>query len=113
MGQQRAHVPNMVPPKGRVATLTRIAAGSGGQRQASDHRDCASVTDLPSNVIKTITKLIFPQVISWMDAPDDVYYKATPVTKRLRKGLPTGTLKKAARKPFKKVLKLPGSGGEA
>ena len=53
----------------------------------------------------------FPQVISWMDAPDDVYYKATPVTKRLRKGMPAGALKKAARKPFKKVLKLPGTGG--
>ena len=46
-----------------------------------------------------------------MDAPDDVYYKATLVTKRLRKGMPAGALKKAARKPFKKVLKLPGTGG--
>ena len=28
----RQHIPNVVPPKGRVATLTRI---SGGQRQVS------------------------------------------------------------------------------
>ncbi len=74
----RSHIPNMVPPKGRVATLTRIQ-GSGGQRQ----------------------------VISWMDAPDDVYYKATKNTKKLRRALSTRTLRKAARKPFRATLKLP------
>ena len=67
---------NIVPPKGRVATLTRI---QGGQRQ----------------------------VISWMDAPDDVYYKATAKTKKLRKKLPTVQLRRAARKPFKKVISIP------
>ena len=47
-----------------------------------------------------------------MDAPDDVFYKATPVTRRLRRGMGAGALKRAARKPFKKVLKLPeGAGG--
>jgi len=72
---------NIVPPKGRVATLTRI---QGGQRQ----------------------------VISWMDAPDDVYYKATAVTKKLRKRLPVVQLRRAARKPFKKVISLPPLPGE-
>ena len=39
-------------------------------------------------------------------------HKATPVTRRLRRGMGAGALKRAARKPFKKVLKLPeGSGG--
>ena len=71
----RQHIPNVVPPKGRVATLTRI---QGGQRQ----------------------------VISWMDAPDDVFYKATPSTKRWRKRMPVTQLRRAARKPFKKVLTL-------
>ena len=60
---------NIVPPKGRVATLTRI---QGGQRQ----------------------------VISWMDAPDDVYYKATANTKKLRKKLPVVQLRRAARYGF-------------
>ncbi len=73
----RGHVPNVVPPKGRVATLTRIS--SGGQKQ----------------------------VISWMDAPDDVYYKATANTKRLRKRFPVVQLRRAARKPFKRVINLP------
>jgi len=72
----RQHIPNVVPPKGRVATLTRI---SGGQRQ----------------------------VISWMDAPDDVFYKATTTTKRWRKRMPVVQLRRAARKPFKKVLTIP------
>ena len=67
---------NIVPPKGRVATLTRI---QGGQRQ----------------------------VISWMDAPDDVYYKATPQTKKFRKRLPVVQLRRAARKPFKRVISYP------
>merc|ERR1712226_1165595 len=71
----RQHVPNVVPPKGRVATLTRI---QGGQRQ----------------------------VISWMDAPDDVFYKATPTTKKLRKKIAVVQIRRAARKPFKKVLSL-------
>lgn len=71
---------NIVPPKGRVATLTRI---QGGQRQ----------------------------VISWMDAPDDVYYKATASTKKLRKRLPVVQLRRAARKPFKKVIQLPPAPG--
>lgn len=69
----RQHIPNVVPPKGRVATLTRI---QGGQRH----------------------------VISWMDAPDDVFYKATQSTKRWRKRMPVSQLRRAARKPFKKVL---------
>ena len=47
------------------------------------------------------------QVISWMDAPDDVYYKATANTKKLRKRLPVVQLRRAARKPFKKVITIP------
>ncbi|XP_040569391.1 metastasis-associated protein MTA3 [Lepeophtheirus salmonis] len=72
----RQHIPNVVPPKGRVATLTRIQGG---------HK----------------------QVISWMDAPDDVFYKATITTKKLRKRLPVVQLRRAARKPFKKVISFP------
>ena len=53
------------------------------------------------------TNICHTQVISWMDAPDDVYYRATASTKRLRKRLPVQQLRRAARKPFKKVLTLP------
>jgi len=47
------------------------------------------------------------QVISWMDAPDDLYFKASPSAKKVRKKLTTPALRRAARKPFKKVLTLP------
>jgi metastasis-associated protein MTA len=67
---------NIVPPKGRVATLTRI---HGMQKQVG----------------------------SWMDAPDDVYFKATAGAKKNRKRMSRIVLRRAARKPFKKVLELP------
>ena len=47
------------------------------------------------------------RLASWNDAPDDVFYKATANTKRLRKRLSVQTLRRAARKPFKKTLTLP------
>ena len=38
-----------------------------------------------------------------MDAPDDVYYRSTPAAKKRRRGM-VRALRRAARKPFKKVL---------
>lgn len=64
----------------------------------------------------TLAKFNFPtfyfsvgskQVVSWMDAPDDVFYKATAKTKKLRKKMTVQALRKAARKPFKRELQLP------
>uniref|UniRef100_A0A1A9W705 Metastasis-associated protein MTA3 n=1 Tax=Glossina brevipalpis TaxID=37001 RepID=A0A1A9W705_9MUSC len=40
------------------------------------------------------------QVISWMDAPDDVYFRATEASKKARKILLPIVLKRAARKPW-------------
>ena len=51
--------------------------------------------------------LSFLQDIVWTDSPEDIYFKATPATKRMRRGMATGTIKKTARKPFIMVLKLP------
>ncbi|KAK3879218.1 hypothetical protein Pcinc_016211 [Petrolisthes cinctipes] len=44
-----------------------------------------------------------PRIISWMDAPDDVYFYATDTTKKLRKSLSTNDLKRAARRPWKRI----------
>ncbi|ALC47524.1 MTA1-like [Drosophila busckii] len=41
------------------------------------------------------------QVISWMDAPDDVYFRATDVHKKTRKILSAVDLRRAARKPWR------------
>ncbi|XP_017790698.1 PREDICTED: metastasis-associated protein MTA3 isoform X2 [Habropoda laboriosa] len=43
------------------------------------------------------------QVISWMDAPDDVYFRASDQTKRLRKTLSSVELRRAARKPWRRL----------
>lgn len=48
------------------------------------------------------------QMISWVDAPDDVYFVATEPTKKLRKQITIPELRRAARKPCRKLnLKLP------
>ncbi|XP_064552650.1 metastasis-associated protein MTA3 isoform X2 [Drosophila montana] len=43
------------------------------------------------------------QVISWMDAPDDVYFRATDVHKKTRKILSAVDLRRAARKPWRSL----------
>ncbi|XP_030371548.1 metastasis-associated protein MTA3 isoform X1 [Scaptodrosophila lebanonensis] len=43
------------------------------------------------------------QVISWMDAPDDVYFRATDIHKKTRKILTAVDLRRAARKPWRNL----------
>ncbi|XP_043274073.1 metastasis-associated protein MTA3 isoform X2 [Venturia canescens] len=43
------------------------------------------------------------QVISWMDAPDDVYFRASDQTKRIRRTLTSVELRRAARKPWRRL----------
>ncbi|XP_061389033.1 metastasis-associated protein MTA3 isoform X2 [Musca vetustissima] len=43
------------------------------------------------------------QVISWMDAPDDVYFRATEASKKARKILSPTDLRRAARKPWRNI----------
>ncbi|KAF7381417.1 hypothetical protein HZH66_013811 [Vespula vulgaris] len=43
------------------------------------------------------------QVISWMDAPDDVYFRASDQTKRIRRSLSSVELRRAARKPWRRL----------
>ncbi|XP_047512200.1 metastasis-associated protein MTA3 isoform X1 [Pieris napi] len=40
-------------------------------------------------------------VISWMDAPDDLYYRATETVKSLRRSLSCGELRRGARAPWR------------
>jgi len=40
-------------------------------------------------------------MVSWMDMPDDVYFQATPATKKLRLQLKLGDFKRLARNPWK------------
>ncbi|KAL7296490.1 hypothetical protein TKK_0009931 [Trichogramma kaykai] len=43
------------------------------------------------------------QVMSWMDAPDDLYFRATDQTKKARRNLSLIELRRAARKPWRKL----------
>lgn len=43
------------------------------------------------------------QVISWMDAPDDVYFRATESSRKARKALSLAELRRAARKPWRNL----------
>jgi metastasis-associated protein MTA len=45
------------------------------------------------------------QMISWVDAPDDVYFVATDSTRRLRRQLNPGELRRAARRPWRRCGK--------
>jgi len=41
------------------------------------------------------------QVISWMDAPDDLYFRATDTSRKVRKQIPSNELRRIARKPWR------------
>ncbi|XP_065223785.1 metastasis-associated protein MTA3 isoform X2 [Planococcus citri] len=47
------------------------------------------------------------QVMSWMDAPDDLYFRSTTGTKNTRKMLTVAELRRAARKPWRGIAQQP------
>lgn len=49
--------------------------------------------------------------LSWMEAPDDVFFSATEETRKLRKALSAADFKKAARKPWRKLKGVKVLGG--
>uniref|UniRef100_A0A0A9YZT3 Metastasis-associated protein MTA1 n=1 Tax=Lygus hesperus TaxID=30085 RepID=A0A0A9YZT3_LYGHE len=58
--------------------------------------------------VTTMSRTGRKQVISWMDAPDDVYFKSTTITKKVRKQLSGVQLRRAARKPWRKLALVKG-----
>lgn len=44
------------------------------------------------------------QVISWMDAPDDVYYRSTEASRKTRRKIPIVELRRSARKPWRHLI---------
>ncbi|XP_055587456.1 metastasis-associated protein MTA1 isoform X2 [Uranotaenia lowii] len=43
------------------------------------------------------------QVISWMDAPDDVYYRSMESSRKIRRKIPIVELRRSARKPWRNL----------
>uniref|UniRef100_A0A1B6MC23 Metastasis-associated protein MTA3 n=2 Tax=Graphocephala atropunctata TaxID=36148 RepID=A0A1B6MC23_9HEMI len=56
-----------------------------------------------TRVGSSATRIGRKQVISWMDAPDDVYFRSTDATKKVRRQLTAVELRRAARKPWRKL----------
>ncbi|XP_047033722.1 metastasis-associated protein MTA3 isoform X2 [Helicoverpa zea] len=52
-------------------------------------------------------------VISWMDAPDDLYFRANESAKAARRGLSCGELRRGARAPWRALRGGAGAGGKA
>ncbi|XP_064623764.1 metastasis-associated protein MTA3-like isoform X3 [Lineus longissimus] len=58
---------------------------------------------------KNPTKIGNRKLLSWVDAPDDVYFVSTEATRKLRKTLTNHEFRRAARKPWRRIndMKLP------
>jgi len=73
-GQTRAYSVNQVAPKG-TRKIATLTRVAGGQKT----------------------------VISWQDAPDDLFYRAGAATKKMRKQLTVTAIRKSARRPFRGI----------
>lgn len=60
---------------------------------------------------KLIPKNLRMHMISWIDAPDDVYFIATSATKKLRRQLANQEFKRVARNPWRSLPIKPSLGG--
>jgi len=60
----------------------------------------------PKGKIATLTRVPGGQktVITWQDAPDDLFYRVSAVTKKARRQLSVKAIRMAARKPFRRIM---------
>ncbi|XKL66527.1 hypothetical protein PGB90_009947 [Kerria lacca] len=96
-------VPQVGPPSKRVhRDPTFIPA----QPSAADPAPPCPVNLLNGNRNRMglLTRTGRKQVMSWMDAPDDLYFRSTVATKNTRKLLSVAELRRAARKPWRNLL---------
>ncbi|KAJ8941730.1 hypothetical protein NQ318_023326 [Aromia moschata] len=66
-------------------------------------RHIAQINGKPKIAHMTRTSSGRKQVISWMDAPDDVYFRATEGSKKIRRQVTLAELRRAARKPWRQL----------
>jgi len=64
------------------------------------------VTPKGARKIATMTRMAGGQktVISWQDAPDDLFFRATTAAKKSRKQLTAVAVRRCARRPFRRIL---------
>jgi len=92
-------VEHAVPSK----VVKGVSGVKGGQTRAYSVNQ---VTPKGTRKIATLTRVAGGQktVISWQDAPDDLFYRASPQTKKTRKQLTVAAIRRAARKPFRRIM---------
>ncbi|XP_019870443.2 metastasis-associated protein MTA3 isoform X1 [Aethina tumida] len=78
-----------------------IAAGFAPGQALPRH--IAQINGKPKIAHMTRTGSGRKQVISWMDAPDDVYFRATESSKKARRQVTLAELRRAARKPWRQL----------
>uniref|UniRef100_A0A8D8ZSH4 Metastasis-associated protein MTA1 n=1 Tax=Cacopsylla melanoneura TaxID=428564 RepID=A0A8D8ZSH4_9HEMI len=83
--------PGVIPPP--VMNLLNGGPGAG-----------VRVPVTPKRITPLSARTGRKQVISWMDAPDDLYFRSTDLSKRARKQLTVTELRKAARKPWRRLI---------
>ncbi|CAG9859444.1 unnamed protein product [Phyllotreta striolata] len=66
-------------------------------------RHIAQINGKPKIAQMTRTGSGRKQVISWMDAPDDVYFRATEANKKIRRQVSLSELRRGARKPWRQL----------
>jgi len=87
-----------------VEVVGSKAGKTGGTQQRN--YSVNQVAPKGTRKIATLTRVAGGQktVISWQDAPDDLFYRAGAKTKKTRKQLTVAAIRKAARKPFRRIL---------
>ena len=81
-----------------MSVFTLQARGAPGATAQVNGRSTGAKQGVPTLLTRGGRK-----ILSWMDAPDDVFFIATDVTRKLRRQMTSGDFRKAARKPWRSV----------
>ncbi|CAH0552229.1 unnamed protein product [Brassicogethes aeneus] len=93
----------MAAAAGVAQPAAPAGAGGGAGPPHAMPRHIAQINGKPRIAHMTRTGSGRKQVISWMDAPDDVYFRATERSKKVRRQVTLVELRRAARKPWRQL----------
>ncbi|XP_065563539.1 metastasis-associated protein MTA1-like isoform X2 [Artemia franciscana] len=88
--QQSQRMPPTAPIQGAPMKLTSEHRGSSG------HRHHSTITRIAGSSGRK-------QVATWMDAPDDLFFKSSPTIRRQRRMINPNEAKRCARKPWRNL----------
>ncbi|KAL1501142.1 hypothetical protein ABEB36_006526 [Hypothenemus hampei] len=102
-------VPMSVPPSAVDQYQAMMAVAAASQTQLPPGlmggpvapRQVAQVNGKPKIAQMTRSGSGRKQFVNWMDAPDDLYFKATENSKKIRRQISSVELRRAARKPWR------------